>query len=69
MDYFVDDYSNFLNICITFIIVYYNKLVFFLIFADWKMGGVDLLFEVGDNQTVDTLVAAEQIVDNQIVVF
>lgn len=49
MDYFVDDYSNFLNICITFIIVYYNKLVFFLIFADWKMGGVDLLFEVGDN--------------------
>ena len=38
-----------LNVCITFIIVYYNQLVFFPLFVDWKMVGVDSLFEVGDN--------------------
>lgn len=59
---------QFMNICITFIIVYYNQLVFFPLFVDWKMVGVDSLFEVGDNQTVDTLVTAEQFVDNQIVI-
>ena len=57
-----------LNICITFIIVYYNQLVFFPLFIDCQTVGVDSLFELFDNQIVDTLVAAEQVVDNQIVI-